>query len=194
MKNHFYALQRKVKGKEEMVMVRCLRTVKSSSPLTTDEKNDELSTAKTATAQSMVSSGNLPFQFSMPQYAAYSEPISQFNYTNFQNPHFQEYSGYPFMSAHPQQYFMPNSMDANSYFKSMDSCRPTGLVISKASSQDINGMSMNTNNLDMHNMMNNNYMNNGMMGQATNSLHILPRPPSLNIETNAKRQRHDQIY
>ena len=122
-------------------MVRCLRTVKSSSSPTTEEKNDELSTAKTA--QSMISSGNLPFQFSIPQFAAYSEPMSQFNYTNFQNPHFQDYSGYPFMSAHPQQYFMPNSMDTNSYFKSMDSCRPSGLVISKASSQDlINSNSM----------------------------------------------------
>ena len=167
-------------------MVRCLRTVKSSSSPTTEEKNDELSTAKTA--QSMISSGNLPFQFSIPQFAAYSEPMSQFNYTNFQNPHFQDYSGYPFMSAHPQQYFMPNSMDTSSYFKSMDSCRPSGLVISKASSQDL----INSNSMIMHGLMNNSFMNSGMMGQqATNSLHLLSRPPSLSIKTTLAKRKLD---
>ena len=175
IKNHFFSLQRKFNNIMEMKScldeVQGIKSTNSSSSVASDQPN-------------MVLPAPISRNHYVPNIVSSSTLADQFNY---EQPNFT-----PFLVPQQPPSFFRNSEERNAYFSFMNSCRPSGLVISKASSQDINGVPLNTNNMDMHNMMNNSFMNSGMMGQqATNSLHLLPRPPSLNIEKNAKRHKTD---
>ena len=102
VKNHYYALQRKVKNEEEMM--RCLEKV-SQKPMKT----------------------NITDQ---PLYV----PDSEKNAIHQQHFPYPNYPG-PIPLQRPQTSLLLKSPeDMTTYFKSMDSCRPSGLVINKAPS------------------------------------------------------------
>lgn len=140
VKNHFYALQRKVKNEEEMM--RCLEKV-AQKPITVPITEQPL----------------------------YLPNTTETGAINYPYPNYPEFA---LQQCAPSSFMMKSPGGMNTYFESMDSCRPSGLVIHKVPTSAYPVTITESSNNDHSNtpMFNNRIMPN-------NQLNFQHRPPSL---------------
>lgn len=172
-----------------MEMTRCLdniQNMKSQSSVLTSDTQQEQSFQKTLPLINNMNINHplhcVPAEMLNPKLLA-----NQFNYE-------QHHSFNPYMLPQPQQDMIQARENENAYLNFMNSCRPSGLIVSKPpppshisggfdfSSYNNNGI--NVNRINMHNMSSSgslHFMNNSMVGMGqSNSLtcNLFPGPTS----------------